>query len=166
VQAHAAKKKSKADAHSPHNSDVTAATAVAIATADTAVAPAARAAAKKKAKADAAAAAAADATTATATAIAAADTTVAPTAHAGAAKKKAKADVDASPAADVTAAATAGAASEVTRALKKAKLSGLVVVWASRYPSRGNSGRNAENDANTNLSAEKKASTSHQHDQL
>jgi hypothetical protein len=106
--------------------------------------------------------------------------------RAGAAKKKAKADADATAAADVTAAAAAAAAaaiagadtfvaptatgdavpSEVTRALKKAKLSGLVVVWASRYPSHGNSGRNTENNANTNLSAEKKASTANQHDQL
>ena len=101
-----------------------------------------RATARKAKKSEFDAAAAAAPAAAAAAAIAGADTSVAPTATG-----------DASP-------------SEVTRASKKAKLFGLVVVWVSRYPSHGNSGRNAENDRNTNLSAKKKASTADQHDQL
>jgi hypothetical protein len=57
--------------------------------------------------------------------------------------------------------------SAVTRSSKKPKLSATVVIPASRYPSRGNAGRNtstavgvstdpvAKKDANTNLSAKK-----------
>ncbi len=71
-----------------------------------------------------------------------------------------------------------GNASPSTRSSKKPNLSATVVVPASRYPSRGNAGRNtltavgvstdpvAKKDANTNLSAKKKAASADKHDEM
>ena len=174
----AAKKKAKADADGAAAADATTAIAAAIAAADTAVAPAAPSGygigtRRTYAAADADGTAVTVVTTSVNTA-AVASLSSAVTRSSMKPKLSAAAVIPA-----VIADCTGDASpSVVTKSSKKPKLSATVVVLASRYPSRGNVGRNtptavgvstdpvAKKDADTNLSAKKKAATAEKDDEL